>query len=167
MRPTAAEDCSARNPFGGGGDDGSRDAVLVRSALDGRREALEELVRRHQPWVFNIALRMLWNRVDAEDATQATINVNVTGSNFVSGVVCTGPLMVSNGSLTIEQTAGPPFGTAGCCTGDETGVLHCRATIDRLCDISESIVGSFEVDGQCADGTTCSRQVHFLTPRDS
>jgi len=105
--------------------------------------------------------------IDAEDATQGTINVNVTGSNFVSGVVCSGPVTSSNGSFTIEQNAGPPFGTAGCCTGDESGILHCRATIDRLCDINESIVGSFEVDAQCSDGTTCSRQVHFVTPRDS
>jgi hypothetical protein len=105
--------------------------------------------------------------LDAEDATQGTINVNVTGSNFDSGVVCSGPVTSSNGSLTIEQNGGAPYGTAGCCTSEESGILDCRATIDRLCDINESIVGSFEVDAQCADGTTCSRQVHFVTPRDS
>jgi hypothetical protein len=30
-------------------------------------DALEKLVRRHQPWVFNIAIRMVWYREVAED----------------------------------------------------------------------------------------------------
>lgn len=32
--------------------------------------ALESLLRRHQGWIYNIALRMLQTREDAEDATQ-------------------------------------------------------------------------------------------------
>jgi RNA polymerase sigma factor (sigma-70 family) len=46
------------------------DEELVSSARSGNREALERLFARHQPWIFNIALRMLWRRPDAEDATQ-------------------------------------------------------------------------------------------------
>ena len=41
--------------------------VRVRS---GDREGLEELVERHQPWIYNIAVRMLYHPQDAEDATQ-------------------------------------------------------------------------------------------------
>jgi len=50
-------------------DDGI-DADLVRRAKNGDHTALDDLLRRHQPWVLHIAQRMLWNRADAEDATQ-------------------------------------------------------------------------------------------------
>ena len=50
-------------------DDGI-DADLVRRAKNGDHSALDDLIRRHQPWVLHIAQRMLWNRADAEDATQ-------------------------------------------------------------------------------------------------
>ena len=46
------------------------DAELVRKAQGGGRSALDELMRRHQPWVLHLAQRMLWNRADAEDAAQ-------------------------------------------------------------------------------------------------
>ena len=42
----------------------------ARRAIDGDREALEGLVRALQGDVYGLALRMLWNREDAEDATQ-------------------------------------------------------------------------------------------------
>ena len=42
----------------------------ARQAIDGDREALESLVRSLQGDVYGLALRMLWNREDAEDATQ-------------------------------------------------------------------------------------------------
>lgn len=46
------------------------DEELVLSAQSGDREALASLLSRHQPWIFNIALRMLYRHADAEDATQ-------------------------------------------------------------------------------------------------
>jgi RNA polymerase sigma factor (sigma-70 family) len=46
------------------------DLALVSRARDGEREALDGLVRRHQPWIHNVALRMLGHPQDAEDATQ-------------------------------------------------------------------------------------------------
>jgi len=50
--------------------EGSSDEELVAAARSGDRKALESLFARHQPWVFNIALRMLYRHADAEDATQ-------------------------------------------------------------------------------------------------
>ena len=50
--------------------DDTADAALLERAKNGDREALDHLIRRHQPWVLHIAQRMLWNRADAEDATQ-------------------------------------------------------------------------------------------------
>ena len=44
--------------------------TLARQALDGDREALDSLVRALQDDIYRLALRMLWNREDAEDATQ-------------------------------------------------------------------------------------------------
>ena len=42
----------------------------ARRAIDGDRDALDRLVRDLQGNVYGLALRMLWNREDAEDATQ-------------------------------------------------------------------------------------------------
>jgi RNA polymerase sigma factor (sigma-70 family) len=46
------------------------DDTLVRGANGGKREALEQLIRRHQHWIYNLAVRMLAHLEDAEDATQ-------------------------------------------------------------------------------------------------
>src|SRR5712692_4860568 len=43
---------------------------LVRAAQDGKKEALERLVRAIQDKVYGLALRMLWNPEDAREATQ-------------------------------------------------------------------------------------------------
>jgi len=44
--------------------------TLARQALEGDREALDTIVRALQDDIYRLALRMLWNREDAEDATQ-------------------------------------------------------------------------------------------------
>jgi RNA polymerase sigma factor (sigma-70 family) len=46
------------------------DEELVSRAQGGDRDALDQLLTRHQPFVFNLAIRMLGRRADAEDATQ-------------------------------------------------------------------------------------------------
>jgi RNA polymerase sigma factor (sigma-70 family) len=43
---------------------------LARMAIEGDRDAVDRLVRMLQTDVYGLALRMLWNREDAEDATQ-------------------------------------------------------------------------------------------------
>jgi RNA polymerase sigma factor (sigma-70 family) len=48
----------------------SLEEELVSKARSGNRDALEKLLARHRPWILNIAIRMLWRRADAEDATQ-------------------------------------------------------------------------------------------------
>lgn len=50
--------------------DARDDEVLARAAASGDRRALEALLRRHQRWIYNLALRMLWDGRDAQDATQ-------------------------------------------------------------------------------------------------
>jgi RNA polymerase sigma factor (sigma-70 family) len=48
----------------------ANDAELVCQALGGERSALEFLIRRHQPWIYNLAFRMVMVAQDAEDVTQ-------------------------------------------------------------------------------------------------
>src|SRR5688572_26330178 len=43
---------------------------VARRAVDGDREALDSLVQALQGGIYGLAVRMLWNREDAEDATQ-------------------------------------------------------------------------------------------------
>jgi len=58
--------------------DPTEDRRLAAAAKNGDLEALDALVRRHQAWVFHLAHRMLWNRADAEDATQEILIKAVT-----------------------------------------------------------------------------------------
>src|SRR5262245_41452415 len=51
---------------------------VARQALEGNRDALDRLVRALQGDVYGLALRMLWNREDAEDATQEILVRAVT-----------------------------------------------------------------------------------------
>ena len=46
------------------------DQDLVLRARSGDRQALEDLVQRHQTWIYNIPVRVLHHPQDAEDATQ-------------------------------------------------------------------------------------------------
>lgn len=57
------------NPFHSGYDTHS-DHGLVERAVEGSKDALRELVSRHQPFVYNLALKMCGRREDAEDLTQ-------------------------------------------------------------------------------------------------
>ena len=49
------------------------DRQLVFDALAGRQEALEALIGRHQPWIYNLAFRMVMVPEDAEDVTQEVL----------------------------------------------------------------------------------------------
>jgi RNA polymerase sigma factor (sigma-70 family) len=51
--------------------DGNReDQLAIEEALAGNRDALRQLVERHQPFVYNLALKMFGRREDAEDLAQ-------------------------------------------------------------------------------------------------
>jgi len=51
---------------------------LARQAIGGDRDALDQLVRALQGDIYGLALRMLWNREDAEDAAQEILVRTVT-----------------------------------------------------------------------------------------
>jgi RNA polymerase sigma factor (sigma-70 family) len=62
-----------RSPLGDAAVTDSDDLELVRRTQNGDREALEALVKRHQDWIYNIVLRMVYHPYDAEDATQEVL----------------------------------------------------------------------------------------------
>jgi RNA polymerase sigma factor (sigma-70 family) len=49
------------------------DQQLVADVLTGNQHALETLIARHQPWIYNLAFRMVMVREDAEDVTQEVL----------------------------------------------------------------------------------------------
>jgi RNA polymerase sigma factor (sigma-70 family) len=61
------------NPFTEVADGDTTDVDLVEQAKNGDRAALEMLVLRHQAWIYNIAVRMVFQPQDAEEVTQEVL----------------------------------------------------------------------------------------------
>jgi hypothetical protein len=53
--------------FAEGAPGDREDQGLVQRARAGDRDALEALIKRHQGWIYNIAVRMLFHPQDAEE----------------------------------------------------------------------------------------------------
>lgn len=66
------------NPFTETSDDDLQDVELVSLANSGDRDALERLILRHQAWIYNIAVRMVFAPQDAEEVTQEVLIKAVT-----------------------------------------------------------------------------------------
>ncbi len=64
------EEMTHPNPLADEALTDAEDQYLVRCVQSGSKEALELLIARHQRWIYNIALRMVFLPEDAEDATQ-------------------------------------------------------------------------------------------------
>jgi RNA polymerase sigma factor (sigma-70 family) len=72
------------NPFAEVAED-LDDSALVEQAKDGNRDALEKLILRHQAWIYNIAVRMVFNPHDAEEVTQEVLIKAVTRLSTFQG----------------------------------------------------------------------------------
>ena len=72
------------NPFAEVVDE-STDAELIEQAKHGSREALEKLVLRHQAWIYNIAIRMVFITQDAEEVTQEVLIKAITRLSTFQG----------------------------------------------------------------------------------
>jgi RNA polymerase sigma factor (sigma-70 family) len=66
------------NPFSNTDYKNSTDTVLIDKVLNGDKVSLNELLRKHQDFIYNVALKMLNNVADAEDATQEVLIKIVT-----------------------------------------------------------------------------------------
>jgi RNA polymerase sigma factor (sigma-70 family) len=58
---------------------------LIKKCLEGDKKSLEQLINSVQGLIFNLSLRFLWNRMDAEDATQEILLKIVTNLSKFSG----------------------------------------------------------------------------------
>ncbi len=65
--------------------DESTDANLIEQAKQGSRDALERLVLRHQSWIYNIAVRMVFHTQDAEEVTQEVLIKAITRLSTFQG----------------------------------------------------------------------------------
>ena len=61
------------------------DRELVGQAQGGNRDALERLITRHQAWIYNIVLRMVYLPADAQDATQEILVKLITTLSAFQG----------------------------------------------------------------------------------
>jgi RNA polymerase sigma factor (sigma-70 family) len=73
------------NPFSEVAESGYVDAELVEQAKNGDRSALETLVLRHQAWIYNIAVRMVFQPQDAEEVTQEVLIKVITKLSTFKG----------------------------------------------------------------------------------
>src|SRR5438552_6970389 len=73
------------NPFHEVAESGFVDAELVEQAKNGDRAALEKLVLRHQAWIYNIAVRMVFRPQDAEEVTQEVLVKIITKLGTFNG----------------------------------------------------------------------------------
>lgn len=72
------------NPFAEVVDE-TLDTDLIEQAKQGSRVALEKLVLRHQAWIYNIAVRMVFHSQDAEEVTQEVLIKAVTRLSTFQG----------------------------------------------------------------------------------
>lgn len=71
------------NPFTTEYQTDQSDEELIHLAQEGDRKALEELLLKHQPYIYNVAWKMVKNPDDAADlAQEAMIKVTVSLGNF-------------------------------------------------------------------------------------
>src|SRR5436190_13114574 len=73
------------NPFNETITTSVTDEDLVLQAKNGNWDALEQLIGRHQAWIFNIAVRIVRKPEEAEDVTQEVLLKIVTKLSTFQG----------------------------------------------------------------------------------
>lgn len=61
------------------------DLDLVQASLTGNKQALEALILRHQPFIYNVALKMMMSPQEAEDVTQEVLLKAITNLSQFQG----------------------------------------------------------------------------------
>ena len=91
---------SMNNPLADNAPTDHEDQALVMRTRSGDREALEHLIERHQGWIYNIAVRMLYHPQDAEDATQEILVKVLTRLSSFEGEAASAPGSTGSCSIT-------------------------------------------------------------------
>src|ERR1700733_5512526 len=73
------------NPFTEVAEGDVTDNDLVEEAKNGDRIALKKLILRHQAWIYNIAIRMVFHPQDAEEVTQEVLVKVITKLSTFKG----------------------------------------------------------------------------------
>lgn len=73
------------NPFNEIKSEGDTDEVLLTAIRDGDKHALERLILRHQAWIYNITMRMVYDPHEAEDLTQEILVKVITKLDSFQG----------------------------------------------------------------------------------
>ncbi len=73
------------NPFAATNYSERTDLELVQASLGGSKQALETLILRHQPFIYNVALKMTASAQDAEDITQEILLKAITNLSQFEG----------------------------------------------------------------------------------
>lgn len=73
------------NPFSVSNYSEQADLELVRASLTGNKQALEALILRHQPFIYNVALKMTMSPQEAEDVTQEVLLKAITNLSQFQG----------------------------------------------------------------------------------
>jgi RNA polymerase sigma factor (sigma-70 family) len=73
------------NPFSVTNYSEQADLELVQAGLNGNKQALEMLVLRHQPFIYNVALKMTMSAEDAADVTQEVLLKAITNLSKFEG----------------------------------------------------------------------------------
>jgi RNA polymerase sigma factor (sigma-70 family) len=73
------------NPFSVTNYSEHTDLELVQASVSGSRQALETLILRHQPFIYNVALKMTVSPADAEDITQEVLLKAITNLSQFQG----------------------------------------------------------------------------------
>ena len=61
------------NPFSVTNYSEQTDLDLVQASLTGNKQALEALILRHQPFIYNVALKMTMSPQEADDVAQEVL----------------------------------------------------------------------------------------------
>ena len=67
------KDNTLHNAFSNDPANDQTDNELISQALTGDKTSLETLLNRHQPWIYNLAFRMVMVHQDAQDVTQEVL----------------------------------------------------------------------------------------------
>ncbi len=73
-----------QNPFAEVVDE-STDFELIERSKNGSQSAVEKLILRHQAWIYNIAVRMVFHPQDAEEVTQEVLIKAITRLGTFNG----------------------------------------------------------------------------------
>ncbi len=65
--------------------DESADLELIELSKSGSQTAIEKLILRHQAWIYNIAIRMVFHPHDAEEVTQEVLLKAITRLSTFNG----------------------------------------------------------------------------------